>query len=363
MQPFQLEPATTGRGPDARPPAAPTGADRGQFIAGGTNLVDLMHLGVATPGRLLDLDAAEDAADDPAHARRGITRPRPDMLRLGALTRMAEAAADPLLRRRLPMLAQTLELAASPQIRNMASLGGNILQRTRCMYFRDTSWPCNKRAPGSGCAAIDGCSRQLAILGTSRHCIASYPGDFAQGLMAMDAVLDIVGSDGRRRPLPIADLHLLPGDRPDVETTLAPGEMITAIEIPAPAWAARSVFVKLRDRASFAFALVSVACALDLDATGHVREVRLALGGVATVPWRLPASEALLKGEVLTEDAANAAAVAAFTGAALRPDNAFKRDLGIAAITRALLAARDLPPPSDVPHPSGRPATSDEARS
>ncbi|WP_372052903.1 xanthine dehydrogenase family protein subunit M (plasmid) [Tistrella mobilis] len=325
MQPFRIAPATSAHGP------ASSGARQ---IAGGTNLVDLMRLGVERPAALVDLDKL------PAPSLRGITRLPDGTFRIGALTRMAEALADPALCAALPMVAQSLALAASPQIRNMASLGGNLLQRTRCPYFRDVSWPCNKRERGSGCAAMEGITRHHAILGTSGSCIAAYPGDFAQAALALDARIEITGKGGLRR-MNLARLHRLPGGTPDAETALDADETITAIYLPAPGWARRSLFLKRRERAAYSFALVSVACALDM-AGDRVREVRLALGGVATIPWRAVPAERLLAGERLTEECAHAAGVAAFADAVLRPDNAFKRDLGVAMIARALIAARDL---------------------
>lgn len=331
MQPFRLHPPTPVHDP------TPTGARQ---IAGGTNLVDLMRLGVERPTALVDLDRVSPPA------LRGITRLPDGTFRIGALTRMAEAAADPELGAALPMVVQSLELAASPQIRNMASLGGNLLQRTRCPYFRDVSWPCNKRERGSGCGAMEGITRHHAILGTSDSCIAAYPGDFAQAALALDAQIEITGQGGVRR-MKLARLHRLPGATPDVETALDADETITAIHLPAPGWARRSLFLKRRERTSYSFALVSVACALDLDGD-RVREVRLALGGVATIPWRAFPAEQLLAGERLTEECAHAAGVAAFADAVVRPDNAFKRDLGAALIARALLAARALPAAGDL---------------
>lgn len=297
-----------------------------QFIAGGTTLLDLMKLDVMRPERLVDITGiGEDRIESTARG-----------LRLGAMARMADVAADEDIRRDYPVVAQSLDLAASQQLRNMARLGGNLLQRTRCPYFRDTSWAeCNKRVPGSGCAAIQGVNRQHAVLGTSDACIATYPGDFAQALIALDATLDIIGPGGART-MPVSELHRLPDAEPHRETRLGPGEIITAIDVPAGPWTRRSLYLKIRDRESFAFALASAAVALDI-ADGTVREARIALGGVATVPWRARAAEAALKGKPLDEAAAEAAAQAAFASARPQRHNAFKVDLGRRTLVRALL--------------------------
>jgi xanthine dehydrogenase YagS FAD-binding subunit len=229
-------------------------------------------------------------------------------------------------------------LAASAQLRNMATLGGNVLQRTRCPYFRDTSWSaCNKRDPGSGCAAMNGVNRQHAILGVSADCIAAYPGDFAQSLIALDATVVVKGSTGDRT-IPFAALHRPPGATPNLETTLAPGELITGFHVPSGPWTKRSLYLKIRDRQSYEFALASAAVALDMDGS-KVREARIALGGVATVPWRSLEADAALAGKELTEDAAQAAARAAFAEAKPRVHNAFKVALGQSTLVRTLLQA------------------------
>jgi xanthine dehydrogenase YagS FAD-binding subunit len=243
------------------------------------------------------------------------------------------------------VVAQALELAASPQLRNMASLGGNVLQRTRCPYFRDVSWrACNKREPGSGCAAREGFNRMHAVLGVSDACIAAYPGDFAQALSALDAAVETIGPKGRRT-LPFAELHRAPGDRPDLETTLEPGELIAGFVLPAAPWTRRSLYLKVRDRESYAFAMASAAVALDLDGE-TVREARIALGGVAAVPWRAREAEAALAGQRLDEAAAQAAAQAAFADARKFEHNAFKVPLGERTLVRALLAAAELEIPA-----------------
>ncbi|AMX92990.1 xanthine dehydrogenase family protein subunit M [Mesorhizobium sp. M7A.F.Ca.CA.002.10.1.1] len=310
----------------------PTGADT-QFIAGGTNLADYMKLGVARPDRLLDLNTLAEPA------LRQI-RINDNTIRFGALVRMGEAADNDDVRRRCPALADSLKFAASGQLRNMASLGGNVLQRTRCEYFREISWPCNKREPGSGCAAMEGSNRQHAVLGTSDACIATYHGDFAQALVALDATVEIEGPRGRRT-LAFAKLHKRPGDTPDIETDLAADELITAIEVRLERWSSRSRYLKIRDRESYAFALASAAVALDMDGE-TVRSARIALGGVATVPWRAREAEDALQGKVLDEAAAQEAAEAAFADARPREHNAFKIPLGKRTLVRALLETRDM---------------------
>src|SRR4051812_554864 len=266
--------------------APPTMAS-GQFLAGGTTLLDLMKLDVMRPQRLVDIGRA-----DPATGR--IER-RDDAFFLGALATMAQAADHPEIQRNYPLLAQSLELAASPQIRNMATLGGNVLQRTRCSYFRDTAWTaCNKRNPGSGCAALDGVNRKHAVLGVSDHCIATYPGDFAQALVALDAAVEIIGSGGIRI-IPFERLHRLPGEKPHIETVLQPGELIIGFRLPVAPWTRRSLYLKIRDRQSYEFSLASAAVALELDGDA-VSAARIALGGVATTPWRAREAEDALKG-------------------------------------------------------------------
>jgi xanthine dehydrogenase YagS FAD-binding subunit len=253
---------------------------------------------------------------------------------------MSEAEDHPALRSEYPVIRETLLLAASRQIRNAASLGGNVLQRTRCEYFRERSWPCNKRAPGSGCAAMEGLNRQHAILGTSSRCIAAYPGDFAQALIALDASIEVVSASGTRR-LAFEKLHRLPADTPEIETTLAPDEVITAVEIPAGPWCRRSHYVKVRDRESYQFALTSAAVALHMEGE-VVREARIALGGVATVPWRARAAEQILKGQVLDVALAESAASAAFEGASVRAHNAFKVPTGKQTLIRALMETKEM---------------------
>ncbi len=296
-----------------------------QPLAGGTTLIDLMKLEVMRPSTLVDINplAKQWSAIDLDGGN----------LRLGALARMSDVAANPEIQKNYPVIADTLKLAASPQLRNMATLGGNVLQRTRCTYFRDVSYDaCNKRNPGSGCAALEGFNRTHAVLGTSEQCIATYPGDFAQGLIALDAVVEITGKSGVRN-LPFAQLHKPPGNSPQIETTLAAGELISGFTI-LGRWP-RSVYLKARDRQSYEFALASAAIALDLQ-DGVVRDARVALGGVATLPWRAREVEALIKGQKFDDTLAQKVADAAFAGATARKHNAFKVALGKRVVARAL---------------------------
>ncbi|MCF3933789.1 xanthine dehydrogenase family protein subunit M [Acuticoccus sp. M5D2P5] len=330
MQPFQyIRPASLAEMVMAeREARSRDAAARTAYIAGGTTLVDLMKLNVEQPDRVVDLNAIAPAFS--AITLDGST------LRLGAFAKMAAVADHPAVIGGFPVIAESLSLAASAQLRNMASLGGNVLQRTRCAYYGDPAWTaCNKRAPGSGCAARDGVNRQHAVLGVSDHCIASYPGDFAQALMALDATVILVGAEGTRS-VPFASLHREPGDTPDAETTLRPGEVITEFVVDGGPWARRSRYLKIRDRQSYEFAVASVAVALDLVGD-TVRDVRIALGGVATVPWRAYDAETMLRGRSLDEAAAADAAELAFASAVSHTHNAFKIPLGRSAIVRALL--------------------------
>jgi xanthine dehydrogenase YagS FAD-binding subunit len=298
------------------------------YIAGGTTLLDLMKLGTLAPTEILDINGL---SRDYGHISWSA-----DELTLGALVRMSAAADHPHIRGEYPVIAQSLELAASPQIRNMASLGGNVLQRTRCNYFRQPGWTaCNKRQPGSGCAAMDGVNRKHAILGVSDHCIAAYPGDFAQALIALDARVDILGTHGTRT-IPFNQLHLAPGTEPERETILLPGELITGFHVPTGPWTKRSLYLKIRDRESYEFALVSTAIAMHLE-DGVVKDVRIALGGVATKPWRAHEAEEQLTGRQPDSATIEAASNAAFAGAVSRPDNRYKVELGRQTLRRALL--------------------------
>jgi xanthine dehydrogenase YagS FAD-binding subunit len=300
------------------------------YLSGGTTLIDLAKLDVVRPAQVVDLGGLKP--------RYGAITADASGLRLGGLASMAEAARDPTVLKDYPVIAQSLQLAASQQVRNMASLGGNVLQRTRCTYFRDVTWAaCNKRNPGSGCAALEGVNRGHAVMGVSDACIASYPGDFAQALVALDATVDLAGPKGVR-VVRFEDLHRPPGDTPHLETTLQPGEIITGFHVPSGPWTRRSLYLKVRDRASFEFAAASAAVALDMDG-GVVRQARIGLGGVAARPWRATAAEAALIGQPLIEATAQAAAEAAFAGAVTHGMNAHKPELGRRTLVRALLEA------------------------
>jgi xanthine dehydrogenase YagS FAD-binding subunit len=304
--------------------------DGSAFIAGGTDLMQLMKEGTAAPRHLIDINGL------PCTEIRVV----PEGLRLGALARMADVADDPGVRRDFPAIAEALLASASPQVRNAATIGGNLLQRTRCTYFRDPAMPCNKRVPGTGCSALGGDHRLHAILGTSEHCIASHPSDLAVALVALEAVVEVQGADGLRR-IPMGELHRLPGDAPERDTVLEPGELIVAVEVPASAAAAHSYYLKIRDRASFEFALVSVTAGLEIE-DGVVRAARLAAGGVGTKPWRLQATEAALAGQPARPES-YALAVHAIEGAKPLPMNAFKVELLRRAVRRALQAVGEMP--------------------
>ncbi|WP_432142404.1 FAD binding domain-containing protein [Streptomyces sp. bgisy084] len=295
------------------------------FLAGGTTELDLLRLDVLRPHRLVDINrlpltGVEERADGG--------------LLIGALARMSEVAEDRAVVERFPMLSQALLLGASAQLRHMASMGGNLMQRVRCAYYRDPESACNKRVPGSGCSALEGVHRGHAILGTSEHCIATHPSDLAVALVALDAVVHLEGMDGART-LPVDDFFLLPGDTPEREHPLTPGELITAIEVPALPMARGSLYLKVRDRGSYEFALASAAVALTLE-DGVVREVRLALGGVATKPWRARRAEDVLLGERADDAAFTRAATAELAPATTRPMNAFKAELARRTLVRAL---------------------------
>lgn len=302
-----------------------------KFIAGGTNLVDLMKIGVEHPSRVVDLnplvkrDASLSTVTDLANGG----------LRLGGLARMADVAWDARVKQRYPLISQSLLLAASGQVRNMATMGGNILQRTRCAYFRDVAMACNKREPGSGCSALRGVNRGHAVLGTSEKCIATHPSDFAVALAALGATVNVKGPAGARA-IPFTDFHVVPGEHPERETTLRPGEIITSIDLPGLPYASRSLYLKVRDRASFAFALASAAVALDLD-NNSIRDARVALGGVATKPWRSHEAERALIGRPATAATFREAANAALAGAKPHKDNAFKIELAKRTLVRALV--------------------------
>jgi xanthine dehydrogenase YagS FAD-binding subunit len=306
------------------------------FLAGGTNLVDLMKLGVARPERLIDITGLELGAIE--HRDDGSAR-------IGATARNSALAADPGIRSRFPALSQALLSGASGQLRNLATTGGNLLQRTRCVYFQDTTKPCNKREPGSGCPAIEGAHRELALLGTSPHCVAGHPSDMAVALAALDARVELRRSDGTPETLGSLDeLYREPGDDPRRDTTLQPGDLITAVVLPAPPAGARMAYRKVRDRWSYAFALVSVAALIVADEDGRLREARIALGGVGSRPWRARRAEALLAGARPDPGGSTvrAAVLAEFDGARPLPGNAFKAELAAdtaAAVVNDLLRA------------------------
>ncbi len=299
------------------------GAD---FLAGGTDMMQLMGEHLRNPDRVIDISALPGL--DQIELRDG-------SLRLGALARMSDAAAHPAVQAQCPVISEALLASASAQVRNLATLGGNLLQRTRCGYFRDPGAPCEKREPGTGCPAITGQNRFHAVLGGSEHCIASYAGDFANALLVLDATVSIAGPAGERT-IPLADLHRLPGDTPAVETQLAPGELILSIDVPTGPAARRSHYLKVRDRASFEWAIASAAVALDLGDDGVVRDVRVAIGGVASKPWRLPQVEAALRGQHLTAALVRATAAHAADGAVSHGRNAYKLELIRRIVARAL---------------------------
>ncbi len=297
--------------------AVAAGADGATFLGGGTNLVDLMKLGVAAPTRLVDVSRLpHDGIEETAAG-----------LRIGAAVRNADLASHPLVRERYPVLSEALLAGASGQLRNLATVGGNLLQRTRCSYFQDVTKPCNKREPGSGCPARDGEHRNHAILGHSEHCVATHPSDMAVALAAIEATVEVLGPAGPRT-IPIPGLHRLPGDKPQHDTVLNPGDLITAIELGGPA--PRSVYRKVRDRASFAFAVFSVAAVVEPAG------VRIALGGVAHVPWRAEQAEAVLQGRELSPEAIAEAADAELSAAHPLRDNAFKVPLARNVLIRTL---------------------------
>jgi xanthine dehydrogenase YagS FAD-binding subunit len=330
MQPFSYQRPTTPEEAVAAFASAGTGA---RFIAGGTTLYDLMKLDIERPQHLIDVTAID-----------GLDRIETDgdRLRFEALAPMSEVAANRVIARDYPVLAEALTKAASQQLRNMATVGGNLLQRTRCLYFRNGAhgvYPCNKREPGSGCAAIGGLDRGQAVLGTSDTCTAVSPGDFPVALVAMDASVTVLGPEGTRS-LPVADLYRLPDETPHLEFRLAPGEMITAIVVPKTPAGRHSTYHKIRDRESFAFALASAAVALELSGD-RVERARVALGGVATRPWRAPEAEAMLAGQRLTPELTLAAGRAAFRSARPGRHNGFKLELGARTVADALLIAAE----------------------
>jgi xanthine dehydrogenase YagS FAD-binding subunit len=325
MRPFAYERAIDAGG------AVSAVADRpdAAFLAGGTNLVDHMKLGVADPDLLVDIthlpfDTVEELPGG------GV--------RIGAGVRNADLAADAVIRQRYPVLSQALLAGASGQLRNLATTGGNLLQRTRCVYFQDVTTPCNKREPGSGCSALEGYTRYHAILGASEHCVAVHPSDMAVALTALDATV-LVESPAGERSILIAELYRLPGDDPQRDTVLEHGDLITAVDLPASPMAAHSAYRKVRDRASYAFALVSVAAAVELDGDGGIGDVRIAFGGLAHKPWRATKAEEALRGGRATQEAFRAAADAELADARPLSENAFKVPMAANALAAVL---RDL---------------------
>lgn len=299
-----------------------------KFLAGGTNLVDLMKEDIERPTEVVDLTRLQLKEIKPA--RGGVT--------IGALATNTETANHPLIRASYPLLTQAIVAGASGQIRNMATNGGNLLQRTRCQYFYDIAMPCNKRQPGTGCGALQGINRIHAIFGWSDQCVATYPGDMANALYALDAVVRVRNARGGERTIPIDQFHRLPGDTPNIDTTLEHGELIVAIELPRSTFAKHSYYLKVRDRASYAFALVAVAAALELNGSA-IKQARVVLGGVAHKPWRSRDAEAALTGRRASEATFAEAAEAAMKDAKPLEHNAYKVELGRRAIVRALSRA------------------------
>ncbi len=331
MRPFEFVRASDA----ATAAAAMTGTPAARYLAGGTNLVDLMKEDVERPSRVVDIRTLP---------LRQIQRSRAG-LSIGALATNTETANHAMVRENYPLLSQAIVAGASGQLRNMATNGGNLLQRTRCNYFYDTAMPCNKREPGTGCSAREGLNKIHAVLGWSESCVATYPGDMANALYALDASVRVRGQDGQERSIPINDFHRLPGDTPQHDTVLEHGELILAIELPVAAsqFARHSHYLKVRDRASYAFAMVSVAAALELDGE-HIRQARVVLGSVAHKPWRSPQAEAALVGQRASEATFQRAAQAALQDARPLAHNAYKVELGQRSVVRALMRAAQLAP-------------------
>ena len=328
MRPFKYvranDPAAAARAVAANPQA--------KFLAGGTNILDLMKEDVERPNELVDLTRLK-LSEIKAASGGGVS--------IGALAKNTDTANHPLIRHNYPLLTQAIVAGASGQLRNMATNGGNLMQRTRCQYFYDTAMPCNQREPGSGCGALEGLNRIHAIFGWSEKCVATYPGDMANALYALEAVVRVRGVNGRERTIPINDFHRLPGDTPERDNNLQHGELITAIELPKSNFAKNYYYLKVRDRASYAFALVAVAAALDLSG-GRVRQARVVLGGVAHKPWRSPEAEAALIGRPASEESFRRAAEAALKDAKPLAHNTYKVELGKRAVVRALMRAARL---------------------
>jgi xanthine dehydrogenase YagS FAD-binding subunit len=327
MRPFKYTRATEPNGAAAAVAANP----QAKFLAGGTNILDLMKEDVERPNELVDLTRLKLAE----------IKDTGDVVSIGALATNTDTANHPLIRQNYPLLTQAIVAGASGQLRNMATNGGNLLQRTRCQYFYDTATPCNKREPGSGCGALEGLNRMHAILGWSDKCVATYPGDMANALLALDAVVRIKGADGAERTMPLSEFHRLPGDNPQQDTNLQHGELIVAIELPKSNFAKNSYYLKVRDRASYAFALVAVAAAVELEGS-NIKQARVVLGSVAHKPWRSSEAEAMLVGKAASEDNFRAAADAALTGAKPLAHNGYKVELAKRGIVRALMRASKL---------------------
>jgi len=324
MRPFRFsrteDPAAAVKAVSANPHA--------KFLAGGTNILDLMKEDVERPTELIDLTRLDLTAIREANG--GIS--------IGALAKNSDTANHPLIRKNYPLLTQAILAGASAQLRNMATNGGNLMQRTRCPYFYDTAMPCNKREPGTGCGAREGLNRMHAILGWSEKCVAVYPGDMANALYALEAVVRVRGSQGRERAIPVGEFHRLPGDAPERDNNLEHGELITAIELPRSPFAENCYYLKVRDRASYAFAMVAVAAALEIGG-GRIRQSRVVIGGVAHKPWRSAEAESELSGRTISEETFRRAAEAGLKDAKPLPHNAYKVELGKRAIVRALMRA------------------------
>lgn len=328
MRPFKYT-----RANDAAAAArAVTANPNAKFLAGGTNILDLMKEDVERPSELVDLTRLK-LADITAASNGGVS--------IGALARNTDTANHPLIRKHYPLLTQAIVAGASGQLRNMATNGGNLMQRTRCQYFYDTAMPCNKREPGTGCGAREGLNRIHAIFGWSEQCVATYPGDMANALYALEAVVRVRNAAGRERTIPINDFHRLPGDTPQRDNNLQHGELIVAIDLPKSNFAKNYHYLKVRDRASYAFALVAVAAALEIDG-GRIRQARVVMGSVAHKPWRSREAEAALSGRPAAEENFRRAAEAALAGAKPLAHNAYKVELGKRAVVRALMRAARL---------------------
>lgn len=332
MKPFKYTATNTINAATQKVTANPNA----KYLAGGTNILDLMKEDVEQPDELVDITRLNltGIKTIPAGTNKG-------GISIGALDKNTETANHPLVRKNFPLLTQAILAGASAQIRNMATNAGNLNQRTRCPYFYEVSMPCNKRQPGSGCGALEGINRSHAIFGWSEQCVAVHPSDMCIALIALDAVVKVQGSDGKERSIPFAEYHRLPGDTPQKDNNLKAGELITSIEIPANNFANRSYYLKVRDRASYAFALVSVAAALEMDG-GRVRQARVALGGVAHKPWRALEAEKFLAGKESTEANFKEAAEMEMKMAKPLAHNEFKIELGKRAIVRALMKATSL---------------------